>query len=153
MSESDNDEEEEEGGEENDNTENDADNILNGLENTIESVLSYLPCGAHNIQLVVKDGLNLDNAYCELIKKISSHIVSRSKVSHLIAEEVRKLDKSLQINYRQRQCFLIIIDLLIKKIDFLRLIFKKIFDSITIKITLKNFVSITITIKKSKNRL
>jgi hypothetical protein len=44
MGESDKDEKEE-GGEENDNTENNAENILNDLENTIESVLSYLPCG------------------------------------------------------------------------------------------------------------
>ena len=42
MSESDDDDEEEGGEEEKDKTLNDADNILNGLEHTIESVLSYL---------------------------------------------------------------------------------------------------------------
>ena len=54
-----------------------------------------MPCCAHNIQLVVKDSLKLDEAYSKLLTKVSSDIVSRSKVSHLIAEEVRRLDKSL----------------------------------------------------------
>lgn len=32
---------------------------------------AYLPCAAHNIQLVVKDGLKLDVEYTALIKEIS----------------------------------------------------------------------------------
>ena len=33
--------------------------------------LAYLPCAAHNIQLVVNDGLNLDTTYTQLINKVS----------------------------------------------------------------------------------
>ena len=47
---------------------------------------SYLPCAAHNIQLVVKDGLKLDVEYTALI-------VSKSRTSSTIAEELRNLNK------------------------------------------------------------
>lgn len=87
--------EDEDGEEEQDKTKEDADDDLENIEEVIDQVLSYLPCGAHNIQLVVKDGLKLDDNYSKLLTKVSSDIVSRSKVSHLIAEEVRRLDKSL----------------------------------------------------------
>ena len=59
---------------------------------------SYLPCAAHNGQLVLKDGINLNEEYTKLIKKISHDIVSKTKVSSLIAEEIRRLDKTLK-NY------------------------------------------------------
>jgi len=94
MSDSD-DEDDEEEQNQGDKTNDDADDDLENIEEVIEQVLCYLPCGAHNIQLVVKDGLKLDEAYSKLLTKVSSDIVSRSKVSHLIAEEVRRLDKSL----------------------------------------------------------
>ncbi len=57
--------------------------------------LAYLPCAAHNIQLVVNDGLNLDTTYTQLINKVSKNIVSKSKVVAVIAEEIRALSKSL----------------------------------------------------------
>lgn len=88
MSDSD-DEDDEEEQNQGDKTNDDADDDLENIEEVIEQVLCYLPCGAHNIQLVVKDGLKLDEAYSKLLTKVSSDIVSRSKVSHLIAEEVR----------------------------------------------------------------
>ena len=56
---------------------------------------SYLPCCAHAGQLVLKDGIKLDEEYTKLIKKVSKDIVSKTKVSNLIAEEVRKLEKTL----------------------------------------------------------
>ena len=62
------------------------------------TVKSYLFCAAHSGQLTLKDGLKLDEAYTNLIKKISKDIVSKSKCSLLIAEEVRKIDKVLK-NY------------------------------------------------------
>jgi hypothetical protein len=62
------------------------------------SVQSYLWCAAHNGQLTLKDGLKLDEAYTNLIKKVSKDILSNSKCSLLIAEEVRKIDKVMK-NY------------------------------------------------------
>ena len=53
--------------------------------------LTCLPCLAHNIQLVVNDGLNLDTTYTQLINKVSKNIVSKSKVVAIIAE--KKLTK------------------------------------------------------------
>jgi len=52
-------------------------------------------CCAHAGQLVLKDGIKLDEEYTKLIKKVSKDIVSKTKVSNLIAEEVRKLEKTL----------------------------------------------------------
>ena len=57
---------------------------------------SYLACAAHNGQLVLKDGLKLNEEYTKLIKKVSHDIVSKTKVSNLIAEEIRNLDKVLK---------------------------------------------------------
>ena len=45
--------------------------------------------------MVIKDGLKLSNQYTELISKVSNNIVSKSKMSHVIAEELRKLQKKL----------------------------------------------------------
>ena len=55
--------------------------------------LSYLPCAAHNIQLVIKDCLKLE-VFKELIKKTSS-IGSKCRRSIPVAEELRKLNKKL----------------------------------------------------------
>lgn len=55
--------------------------------------LAYEPCSAHNIQLVLKDGFEEVTFLNELIKKISKNIVSRSKFSALIAEELREFNK------------------------------------------------------------
>ena len=55
-----------------------------------------MPCLAHNIQLVIKDGLNLSEDYNELIKHVSSDIVSKSKSSSFIAAELRKFNKKLK---------------------------------------------------------
>lgn len=60
-----------------------------------DTVLAYLPCAAHNIQLVVKDGFKLDDEYNQLIERVSRNIVSKTKITISIAEELRKLDKSL----------------------------------------------------------
>ena len=57
---------------------------------------SYLFCAAHAGQLTLKDGLKLDEDYTKLTKKISKDIVSKSKVSLLISEEIRKIDKVLK---------------------------------------------------------
>lgn len=62
---------------------------------TINIELSYIPCAAHNIQLVIKDGLNFDSKYSALIDRISTDIVSKSKFSHHLAEELRALDVQL----------------------------------------------------------
>ena len=61
-------------------------------DNFDELELVYLPCAAHNIQLVVKDGLKLSEKYTILIKKIS-WIVSKSRNCCTIAEELRRLNK------------------------------------------------------------
>ncbi len=53
---------------------------------------AYLPCAAHNIQLVVKDGLHLDDNYTKLIKKVA-WIVGKSKNCTGVAEELRRLNK------------------------------------------------------------
>ena len=57
--------------------------------------LSYIPCAAHNIQLVIKDGLTLDETYTKLIDRVSTDIVSKSKCSTTIAEELREFNKKL----------------------------------------------------------
>lgn len=57
--------------------------------------MAYIPCCAHNIQLVVKDGLKLSVKYNDLIDRVSKDIVSKSKMSHVIAEELRNLNKKL----------------------------------------------------------
>ena len=54
-----------------------------------------MPCVAHNIQLVIKDGLNLSEDYNILIEKISKNIVTKSKCCTAIAEGLRVLNKKL----------------------------------------------------------
>ena len=46
---------------------------------------------AHNLQLDIKDGLNLNDDNTKLIQHVSSNIVSKSKNSSIIASELRKL--------------------------------------------------------------
>jgi len=58
--------------------------------------LAYIPCAAHNIQLVIKDGLVFDAKITSLINKISKNIVSKSKFSYAIAEELRNLNIKLR---------------------------------------------------------
>jgi hypothetical protein len=50
---------------------------------------------AHNIQLVVKDGLKLNPEYNALIDRVSTNIVTKSQLSHVIAEELRNLNIKL----------------------------------------------------------
>ena len=57
--------------------------------------MAYIPCIAHNLQLVIKDGLKLSKRLTDLIDRVSRDIVSKSKSNLLIAEELRKLDKKL----------------------------------------------------------
>ncbi len=52
-----------------------------------------MPCAAHNIQLVLKDGLQLDEVMTKLIDKVSKEIVSKSKFSSYVAEELLKFRK------------------------------------------------------------
>lgn len=54
-----------------------------------------MPCLAHNIQLVIKDAFILDNQYSTLIKHVSQNIVTKSKNSLIIAEELRKMNVKL----------------------------------------------------------
>ena len=56
-------------------------------------LMSYMPCAAHNIQLVLKDGLNINEVYINLINKVSKNIASKSKFSSIIAEELRNFGK------------------------------------------------------------
>ena len=37
-----------------------------------------MPCLAHNIQLVIKDGLKLDDEFNKLINHVSQNIVAKS---------------------------------------------------------------------------
>jgi hypothetical protein len=50
---------------------------------------------AHNVQLVIKDGLKLNNDFERLINHVSKDIVSKSKCSLVIAEELRQFNKKL----------------------------------------------------------
>jgi hypothetical protein len=54
--------------------------------------MAYLPCAAHNLQLVIKDGLKLDEAYTKLVKHVAEDIVNKSKYSTVIAEDLREFD-------------------------------------------------------------
>jgi hypothetical protein len=56
---------------------------------------------AYNSQLLLKDGLKLEEAYYNLIKRISKDIVSKPKVSLLIAEQLRNLEcnSTLEFNF------------------------------------------------------
>ena len=87
-------------------SDNELDDTLLDIDGEFESVVdpsqlkfvfsSYLPCAAHNGQLVLKDGLKLDEPYTKLIKKVSHDIVSKTKCSNLIPEEIRKIEKVLK---------------------------------------------------------
>ena len=44
---------------------------------------------------MLKDGIQLDEEYTKLIKKVSKDIVSKTKISNIIAEEIRNLEKVL----------------------------------------------------------
>lgn len=74
----------------------DLEDFDSSIINSAKAVLAFLPCAAHNVQLVIKDGLILDEPYTKLIQHISRDIVTKSKVSTLIAEEIRNLELSLQ---------------------------------------------------------
>jgi hypothetical protein len=50
---------------------------------------------AHNLQLVVKDGFNLNETYDKLINKVSKDIVCRAKKSQIIAECLREFNKKM----------------------------------------------------------
>ena len=67
---------------------------LNDLIDMEKITYAYLPCCAHNFQLVLKDGFKLDKVYDNLLKRIAK-IVSKSKKSSIIADELRNLDKFL----------------------------------------------------------
>ena len=54
-----------------------------------------MPCAAHNIQLVIKDGLKFNEDYNNLIEKVSKNIVTKSKCVTAIAEGLRELNKKL----------------------------------------------------------
>ncbi len=58
-----------------------------------EPMFAYMPCAAHNLQLVIKDGLKLDEEYNKLIEKVSKNIVSKARCCTYIADELRKLNK------------------------------------------------------------
>ena len=55
--------------------------------------LAYEPCAAHNIQLVLKDAFLAVPDLNDLIIRLSKNIVSKSKFSALIAEELRNFGK------------------------------------------------------------
>ena len=66
----------------------------NGIIDMEKICFAYLPCCAHNFQLVLKDGFKLDKVYEQLLKRIAK-MVSKSKTSSIVAEELRNLDKFL----------------------------------------------------------
>ena len=57
--------------------------------------MAYVPCAAHNIQLVIQDGMNLNIEFTSLINRISKDIVCRTKNSMIVAEELRAFNKKL----------------------------------------------------------
>jgi len=67
---------------------------LNKLIDMEKIYFAYLPCCAHNFQLVLKDGFLLDKVYEALLKRIAK-MASKSKASSIVAEELRNLDKFL----------------------------------------------------------
>ena len=54
---------------------------------------AYIPCAAHNLQLVIKDGLKLSPEYISLTNNVSKNIVSKSKYSSIIAEQMSEFGK------------------------------------------------------------
>ena len=58
--------------------------------------LAYVHCGCHNVNLVVGDGMDkLNDDFVILLKKVTKDIVGKSKMSSIIAEELRKIDIKL----------------------------------------------------------
>ncbi len=58
--------------------------------------LAYEHCSAHNLNLVIGDGINaLDETFTDLLNKVTKDIVGKSKMSSIIAEELRKFDIKL----------------------------------------------------------
>ena len=51
-----------------------------------------MPCVAHHIQLVIKDGFYLNDDLKALIDKISKNIVTKSKCCTAVAEELHALN-------------------------------------------------------------
>lgn len=60
----------------------------------MENGFAYLPCAAHNFQLVLKDGFKLDKVYDDLLKRVTA-MVGKSKKSSVVAEQLREFDKFL----------------------------------------------------------
>ena len=56
---------------------------------------AYLPCAAHNLQLVIKEGLKLSDEYTSLLNRVSKEIVSKSAFSSIICDSLRSIGKSL----------------------------------------------------------
>jgi hypothetical protein len=77
----------------NDKTENVEPILLSDLEKYKNQNLSYVACVAHHWQLVLNDGLKLDENYQLLINKCSKDIVSKIKKSTIVSEELRLLDR------------------------------------------------------------
>lgn len=74
----------------------DVDDFFENLDEELNSQkFAYMPCAAHNIQLVIKDGLKLSTEYEGIIEKISKNIVTKSKCCVEIAEELRALNIQL----------------------------------------------------------
>ncbi len=61
----------------------------------IKLELSYLPCAARNIQIVIKDGFKLSEEYNKLIDKVSKNIVTKRKYCIAVAEELQLFNKKL----------------------------------------------------------
>jgi hypothetical protein len=55
--------------------------------------LAYLPCAAHNLQLVLKDGFKLSDTFTKLLNMVSKNIVSKAAFSHHISESLRDIGK------------------------------------------------------------
>ena len=53
--------------------------------------LAYMPCAAHNLQLVINDGYDDEPKILETLKSVTKNIISRSSYSHVIAEALREI--------------------------------------------------------------
>ncbi len=61
--------------------------------------LAYEHCSAHNLNLVIGDGINaLDETFTDFLNKVTKDIVGKSKMSSIIAEELRKFYKNFVKN-------------------------------------------------------
>jgi hypothetical protein len=60
-------------------------------------VQAYLPCAAHNLQLVLKDGFKLDEIFEKLLEKVKK-IVASCRRSTIVADELRQFGKTVQKN-------------------------------------------------------